>query len=842
MSGRFVFPLLLPFCCSLAAADEPAVDYVRDIKPLFAKHCAECHGAKQQKSGLRADTAAALITGGDTGPAVVVGQPDESLLIQALTGKEGVAKMPPKGEPLSADEIALISSWIKQGAKAPTDEIAESAAKKTSNHWAFQPVVRHAPPAVKHADLVINEIDAFLFAKLEEAGLSPSVRTERGTLIRRVTLDLTGLLPTPEEVEAFINDPAPDAYDRLVDRLLASPHYGERWGRRWLDQARYADSNGFTRDMPRNIWPYRDWVIDALNRDLPFDEFTIEQVAGDMLPEATLAQRVATGFHRNTLINEEGGTDPEQFRVEAVVDRVGTTGQVFLGLTVGCAQCHDHKYDPVTQREFYQLYAFLNNAEFDPKDPYQPKLDVPDSLQIARGAVERKSEIKAQVAKLDEQFKGESYATFAVEREAWVKALTEDQKKALPFNVNNAVSLPERDRSEQHKRDLDAWYKALPEPRKKYPLLEQIAQLKTAEPTFPDTMVMVERPEPRETFVQLRGDFLRLGAKVQPGVPEVLPPLPNEGRAYNRLDLARWLVDAKNPLTPRVIVNRLWLGYFGRGLVETDNDFGTQGSPPSHPELLDWLASEFIAHGWSLKRLHRLIVTSHAYQQSSQLRPDLEEVDPINRLLGRQSRIRLDAELVRDAALSASGLLTEKLGGASVYPPQPEGVFDFTQDKKPWKAAEGEDRFRRGMYTYLWRSSPYPAMTVFDFPDANVACTRRNRSNTPLQSLTLANDLTFVEFAQGLARRIVRESGTLDDAQRLRYAFRVCFAREPSAEEQTRLRTTLESQREAFLADRVAAEQFLGKAPPSDIPAAELAGWTALARVLLNVDEFITRE
>jgi hypothetical protein len=679
-------------------------------------------------------------------------------------------------------------------------------------------------------------IDSFLLSRLEAEGIAPSREAERTTQLRRVHLDLLGLPPSPELVDEFLDDDAPDAYDRLVDRLLASPHFGERWGRDWLDAARYADSNGYTRDMPRTIWKYRDLVIDSLNANQPFDEFTVEQIAGDLLPEPTLAQRVATGFHRNTPINEEGGTDPEQFRVEAVVDRVNTTGAVFLGLTIGCAQCHNHKYDPISQRDYYQLFAFYNTTTFNGGSPAEPMIDVPSDEQIRRGEPDRKRQIQEEIACLEAELTSQADAIQSAQ-DAWEKTLTADDLKGLPFNVKNALDLPPRDRSDVHKADLAAYFKRTNTARDQFPLLDRIASLKKSEPQFPTTMVVAEAAEPRESYVMVRGDFLRRGATVTANVPAVLSPLPPRSEPYSRLDLAKWLVSSDQPLTPRVYVNRVWQRYFGRGLVETENDFGTQGDRPTHPELLDWLAAEFVRTGWDVKRLHRLIVTSAAYRQSSHHRADVADIDPLNKLLARQNRLRLDAELIRDAALSASGLLTNELGGPPVTPPQPEGVFDFTQDRKPWTAATDRQRYRRGLYTQLWRSSLYPAMTVFDFPDPNVTCTRRNRSNTPLQSLTLANDQTFVEFARGLADRVLQTDG--DDTTRLQAAVKLCLSRNPSSQELARLSAFLHSQRSAFRDDATTAKELAGESAPNP---AETAAWVAVARVLLNLDEFITRE
>lgn len=834
--------LLLPV--AVVAGDEAQVDYSTQVKPLLARHCVKCHGPQKQQSGLRVDSGLGIRDGGDSGPGVIPRDAAKSLIIQAVTGAEGVSRMPPEGPGLTADEIQLLQNWIADGAVFPDGEVVTATTKPVSDHWSFQPVQHPVPPAV--AGTARSAIDSFVIARLEPLKLSPSAEADRSTLIRRVSLDLRGVPPTPDEVHEYQNDQSPDAYERLVDRFLASPHFGERWGRDWLDVARYADSNGFTRDMPRTIWKFRDWVIEALNRNQPFDQFVIDQIAGDMRPDPSLEQLVATGFHRNTLVNEEGGTDPEQFRVEAVVDRVNTTATVFLGLTIGCAQCHDHKYDPISQREYYQLYAYFNNTEFTGTDPTSPRIDVPSAQQIASGEPARLKQIRARIIEMENDFNSQAEAVAADILE-WEKTLTDDDKKKLPFNVKNAVDLPPRDRSATHKRDLDAYFRGLDVARQKYPQLDAIAKLRADEPKFPTTMIMHELPNPRETHIHLRGDFLRKGARVHAAVPAVLGPSKESSSPQSRMNLAQWLVSADNPLTSRVTVNRVWQKFFGRGLVETENDFGTQGTPPSHPEMLDWLASEFSGRAfreqrpaWDLKRLHRMIVTSATYRQSSRRRADVAEVDPINKWLAQQNRLRLDAEIIRDASLAASDLLTAELGGPPVYPPQPEGVFDFTQDRKPWKTETDRGRYRKAMYIHLWRSSLYPSMTVFDFPDANVTCTRRIRSNTPLQSLTLANDETFVEFARGLALRLLASPG--DDSQRLNLACELCLSREPASAELATLRRYLQQQRTRFGSDESAAAAFSPKPLPDQVSAAEAASWTALSRVLMNLDEFITRE
>jgi hypothetical protein len=660
-----------------------SIDFNRDVRPILAENCLACHGfdPAHREAGLRLDTFEGATEDRDGSRGIAPGNLDQSQLWQRITSMDSDEVMPPPGSqkpPLNATQKEVLKRWIEQGAKY-------------DRHWAFEPPQRPAPPEVPGA---VHPIDRFIQARLLEEAVPPSPVAELTTLIRRVSLDLTGLPPTPAQVDAFLqaSHVAPDAaYLELVDELLRSPHYGERWGRWWLDQARYADSNGYSIDAPRQIWKYRDWVVEALNADMPFDRFTIEQLAGDLLPDATESQRIATGFHRNTQINEEGGIDKEQFRIDSVFDRVATTGTVWLGLTVGCAQCHDHKFDPIEQKEFYQLFAFFNNQD-------EPSMKVLDSEGVT-------------------------------------------------------------------------------------------------------TMVLAERPTPRQTTIFIKGDFTRPAEEVLPGTPDVLHPFQAPEGYPNRLHLAQWLVSPQNPLTARVIVNRLWQQLFGRGIVETENDFGTQGTSPSHPELLDWLATEFVARQWSLKEMHRMMVTSHTYRQSSTVRPEVQARDPQNYLLARQQRLRLDAEVVRDVALVASGLFSPKLGGPPVYPPIPDGVMSQGQVKRVWAVSQGADQYRRGLYTFLYRGSPPPSLNVFDAPDGVSTCTRRLRSNTPLQALTLMNDSAYFEFAVALEKLIQNEG--------LTSAFRRCTSREPDPE--------------------------------------ELAILTSLdplnaARALLNLDETITRE
>lgn len=803
------FVHLLCLCLAPVAAGAP-VDYLRDVKPLFSERCSQCHGATQQKNGLRLDTAAAALKGGEHGPALKPGHSAESLLLQAVKGTHpDLSRMPYKKPALDDSQIATLAAWIDEGATAPANEQPGSA-----KHWAFIPPVR--PPVPALTPQPANPIDAFILARLEQDKIQPAPAAGRTTLIRRLSLDLTGLPPSPVEVDAFVRDQRPDAYDQLVNRLLASPHYGERWGRHWLDVARYADSNGYSIDAPRVIWKYRDWVIDALNRDLSFDRFTIEQLAGDLLPAASMDQKIATGFHRNTQINQEGGIDKEQFRIESIIDRVNTTGTAFLGLTVGCCQCHDHKFDPLTQKDYYGLFAFFNNAE-------EPELPLATPKDVA-AAAEGEKKAAAFIASLPAKDPAVWDRMLA-----WERGMNPTQRQALPQAVREAFDVGFEKRTDAQKQEeLEAFVEHAPENKAHKAALKK---LRASAPKIPSTMVMEERRKPRRSYLFTKGDFTRDGGPVTPATPAVLHPLKTKESA-NRLDLAEWLVEPTNPLLARVTVNRIWQQYFGRGLVETENDFGTQGTLPSHPELLDWLATEFIAQHWSLKAMHRLIVTSATYRQSSRARPELDIIDPNNKLLARQSRLRLDAEIVRDVALSASGLLSSKIGGPSVYPPIPEGVMSLGQVKREWKVSEGEDRYRRGMYTFFFRATPPPSLSVFDAPDAFSTCTRRLRSNTPLQSLALLNDPQFYDFARSFALKILRE-GPASDPDKLTFAFRRCLAREPNPAEKETLQKTLTQQ--------LALNEPVKNIPEGVDPNA-FSAWLTVARVLLNLDETITRE
>jgi mono/diheme cytochrome c family protein len=811
------FPLVIALGCTLMFAANTAaapIDFSRDIQPILSDNCYHCHGpdASSRKSGLRLDRHAEALAGGKSGLATIVaGKPEDSELIARIFShdSEEVMPTPDSNKTLTAAQKDLLRRWVAEGAV-------------WGEHWAYVAPIRPAVPTLSSpAAPIANPIDAFILARIAAEKITPSPAADRTTLIRRVSFDLTGLPPTVAQTADFLNDSRPDAYARLVERLLASPHYGERWARPWLDVARYSDSNGYSIDAPRQMWKYRDWVVSALNQDKPYNEFVIEQLAGDLLPQPTTAQKIATGFNRNTQINQEGGIDPEQFRIEAVMDRVATFGSTFLGLTISCAQCHDHKFDPLPQQDYFRLYAFFNNTVDDGHGESIPggRLSFASENGPADSFIADIAQVRADLAKFLEPY--------AAQYPAWRAQTTPESRAKLRQNVGMALALPWEKQTLNQRRAIFLTFGGKNDTFTA--LHEKLAVLEKHEAKAITTLIMAELPQPRESVVFIKGDFTRPGEKVTPGTPGILPPLPaTPGRQPNRLDLARWLFDPAHPLTARVMVNRIWQQYFGLGLVETENDYGSQGAPPTHPELLDWLATEFAAQNWSMKAIHRLIVTSATYQRASLARPDLDLADPLNKLLARQNRLRLDAELVRDVALSASGLLEPKLGGPPVFPPQPDGVMTLGQNRRAWVPSTGADRHRRALYTHHWRATPHPAIAVFDSPDAFSACTRRLRSNTPLQALTLLNDLQFFEFAGALAARVQREGGA-DDSARLDYAFRLCVARPPTTSERTRLLDLLRQL----------------QTPPSD-PAAEpaatpLEAWTTLARVLLNLDETITR-
>jgi len=812
------------------------IEFNRDVRPIIAKKCQVCHGAQQQMNGLRLDDSEAAMRGGYTGAAIVPGASDQSKLIERITSDKPVFQMPPVGDRLSAAEIATLRRWIDEGAKWPAAAKAVAPARPKSALWSLQPLRRPAVPEPKNRGWVRNPIDAFVLARLEAEGIAPSPEAPRATLVRRLSLDLTGLPPSPQQVAEFLADQRPDAYDRLVDRLLASPHYGEKWARHWLDLAHYADSDGYEKDLSRpHAWRYREWLIEALNRDLPYDQFTIEQLAGDLLPNATSDQKTATGFLRNTLKNREAGTDRREARFEELVNRANTAGTVWLGLTVGCAQCHDHKYDPISQKDYYQWFAFFQSAEEETIDaplpgelgPYLQALpefrkqrekllaeyDIP-AMQtewegLLRGAIHdpgKSAEWDFQLTSMQAMFDG---AVRILSREP-ARRTPAQQERLTDFFIRSPGPALGRDKAK-----LDRLKE----------LREKLGKLTAAFPALTQAMVMEEDPEAEPAHIHIRGDWRQKGIRVEPAPPAVLPPIPGKP---DRLALARWLASPENPLAARVAVNRMWQEVFGRGLARTSDDFGMQGDKPTHPELLDWLASEFGARGWSFKQLQKLVVTSATYRQSSRVREELSSRDPENTLLARQARLRLPAESIRDAALAVSGLLNPAIGGPSVRPPLPKGVAEigYSQSVK-WEDSTGRDRYRRGLYIHFQRTVPYPMLMTFDAPESQVSCTRRPRSNTALQALNLLNDPVFHEAAQALAWRIEKEC-TGGIGERLDCAFTFALARRPGAGERERLASYYDQQAQIF------RKEANGGEPAS--------AWLGVSRVLLNLDEFITRE
>jgi hypothetical protein len=1010
-----VAAVLLVMACGaarLSAAEPARVNFSRDILPILSDNCFFCHGPdpNNRKADLRLDTKEAALRTKD--PIIVPGKSGESELILRVTSDDNEERMPPpkSNRQITPQQIELLKRWIDEGAV-------------WGKHWAYEAPQRPPLPAVKSVAWPVNSIDRFVLARLEQEGLSPSQAAAKETLIRRVTLDLTGLPPTPEEIDAFLRDGSAQAYETLVDRLLKSPHYGERMAWEWLDAARYADTNGYQGDPTRSMWYWRDWVIDALNKNMPFDQFTIEQLAGDLLPEPTRPQLIATGFHRNHMINGEGGRIAEESRVDYVQDRVETTGTVWMGLTFNCCRCHDHKFDPFTQREYYQLSAYFNSIDesgaTDAFPQAQPVLSMPtpeqeqriaelktqeaainkeradldqkllqaqpewektltgdngkpvqaewialapDELMSEGGATLAKASDNAIVASGPNPAKdsftiagkikassitglrlealpdpsfvnsgpgradngnfvlteviavvdGKPVALSAVsadfEQQGWPIAAAVDAKaetgwavlpefgkphtgifelktpvagkdddrqisvrlefrsphvshvlgkfrisftgspaptfRPLPENVRKIVALSLEQRSDAQKKELSEYFlKGRPEREAIQLRVDNIRQAREqAEKEPARTMILRERAQPRDTFILVRGAYDKYGDKVAHGVPAVLPALAAEAPA-NRLALARWIVSPDNPLTARVTVNRMWQLFFGTGLVKTVEDFGVQGEKPSHPELLDWLAREFIESGWDVKHIHRLIVTSATYRQSSKVSAALVERDPENRLLARGPRYRLPSWMIRDQALAASGLLVDKIGGKPVQGYQPPGIWEeATFGQIRYNQEHGEALYRRSLYTF-WRRIVGPTM-FFDVANRQTCTIRVARTNTPLHALVTLNDVTYVEAARALAQRLLLGRAP-DDAGRIGEAFRRLTAREPKPAELQILSRRLESLRKLYAGDEAAAKKLIttGESPAdAKLAPAELAAWTSLATVLLNLDETISKE
>jgi len=759
----------------------PPVDFAAEVWPILESTCVDCHGDVRKRGQLRLDSLAAALKGGKSGPGVVRGDPGASHVIRRVKGLDGKATMPEDADPLTAEQIEVLERWVRQGAVWPgalgAGDMGDTGDTGVEErHWAYEPVAEGAARD--------GAIDGLIGARLAAEGMVAADRAEPGVLLRRVSLDLTGLPPTVEELEAFERFPTEEAWRGAVERLLGSTAYAEHWAGWWLDQARYADSRGYEKDQTWSMWPYRDWVIRALQSGMGFDRFTREQLAGDLLPEATGDQVVATGFSRCSMINEEGGVDPEEFRVNTVVDRANTVATVWLGTTLSCAQCHDHKFDPFTQKDYYRFYAYFNGTPVETQD-------------LGSGETRVVSPEVRVAHPMEERWKAEAAAI-----EEWIAAtggVSEDDPKRAAL----------RDLRGKIERGIT-------------------------------TQVMQEMETPRETRLLERGSFLSPGEVVTAGTPSVLPAL-GEGARADRLGLAAWLTDARNPLTARVIVNRVWARYFGRGIVATDDDFGTRGTPPTHPEVLDYLAGEFVRSGWDLRHVHRLIVTSEAYRRSSAVSAEGRELDPENRLLARGPRHRLDAEVIRDQALELAGLLSKEVGGPSVFPPQPAGVWGHAYSGEQWTESQGSGRYRRGLYTFWKRSTPYPSFVAFDAPSRQVSCTRRPRTNTALQALVTLNDPVYVEAAAGLAGRIEREGGE-SAASRAAWAVHACTGRRASEVEVARLVRLYEETLAEYRASVGEAGRLLeGARVAEGERTPERAAWTLVANVILNLDEVLTK-
>lgn len=820
------------------------IDFVRDVEPIFAAKCYSCHGPDEQEGQLRLDARAIVFKGGVSGALFEKGKGKDSLLYKSIAGVGGVERMPLEGEPLWDAEIATIVRWVDEGAVWPDGVGVEIA---TETHWAYVPPATSAFPTVSAPDWIRTPVDAFVLRQLDAKKLAPSLRADDAKLLRRVFLDLIGLPPSVEEVDAFVADHRADKYERVVDRLLASPQYGAKWARLWLDAARYADSNGYQADQYREVWPYRDWVINAMNADMPFDQFTLEQLAGDLLPEATLDQKIATGFSRLTTCNVEAGVDPEENRVNQIIDRVNTTGTVWLGSSIECAQCHNHKYDPFTQRDYYQLFAYFNNTPLEVKGDgvtYEfvgPKMELP----LADEQRDELAQLEAQRSELASQLE----PLVAERREGlgdWEQQFASSQAEAstlpeLPKAIAAIVARPADKRNANQKQQLDDYFVDLDPPIKK--LRGQIADLQkkidAIQPTT--TLVMIEDEKPRMTTVFKRGSFLDAGEPVSMSTPDALPELSNV-ESQDRRELAKWLTSRDNPLTARVAVNRWWAEIFGRGIVATLEDFGTQGERPTHPELLDWLAIELMDSGWSMKHVHRQIVLSATYQQSSRVTPQLLKRDPYNKLYARAPRFRLPAETVRDNALAIAGLLSNKMAGPPIFPPQPPNIWRHVGRNEPkYNTSEGNDRFRRGIYVIWRRSAPYPSFINFDAPDRASCVVDRPRTNTPLQALTLLNDPAYVEMAIALAERIATAGESMSIEDRIAFAVKLCVARSATGDEVKHLAEVYREQREQFEPSPAAAKLLVGKQATSTADVKDIAAWFYIANILLNLDETITK-
>jgi hypothetical protein len=827
------------------AAGEPAIDFNRDVRPILAENCLYCHGQDPAKreADLRLDVREAAVAA----RAIVAGEPGASALLERIHSTDPDVVMPPpdSNRRLTDDQRATLDRWIREGAAYEP-------------HWAFVPPVRPTPPSVRQARWPRNEIDRFVLANLEAAGLEPSPEADRTTLLRRLHADLVGIPPTPDEIDAFVADESPDAYERAVDRLLASPHYGERMALPWLDAARYADSNGFQQDGDTWQWIWRDWVVKALNDDMPFDRFSIEQLAGDLLPNATADQKIASGFNRNHLLNGEGGAIPEEQRFNNLFDRVDTTCTTWLAITMACCQCHDHKYDPFTRHDYYALLdAFNRVPESGMPTRYSAR------IRVAPPVVELPSEADAKrLAELEAAMKAgekESRAVIDAAYAAWRRGLYADGEPAdgegLPRDLTPLLRKPEKDRTADEKKQVEQKLRQFFDGRVKAAVIKDLPQVKAHEAAraahddfkgdrIPRVMVMSDA-QPRQTRLLDRGDYLSPhGDPIAFATPATLPPLPAD-LPRNRLGLARWLFLPEHPLTARVQANRMWQHFFGVGIVKTAEDLGVQSEYPIHGPLLDWLAVEFRERGWSQKAMHRLLVTTATYRQASRVTAEHLAKDPENRLHGRAARFRMPSMVLRDVALSAAGLLDPRIGGPPVYPYQPDAIWEslaITKERDfTYPASRGTDLYRRSLYTF-WRRTVSPA-NMFDAANRQTCTVRASRTCTPLHALVTLNDPTWVEAARVLAEASVKAAADRD--ARITHAFRRVLGRRPSASDLAALRLIHEGQRSACRDDPAAAEKLLavGESPRDPaIDPLEHAALTVVCLGILNLDEALTRE
>ncbi len=827
-----------------AEPSSPTLDFNRDIRPILAENCFYCHGqdANKRQADLRLDVRESAIAA----KAIVPRDLAASELAKRIHSTDPDQQMPPpkSNRRLTDAQRKMLERWIEEGAMF-------------ANHWAFVAPTRPAEPAVKREAWPRNAIDRFVLSKLESLGIEPSPEAERATLIKRLSIDLVGLPPTPAEVDAFVADNDPNAYERLVDRLMASPHYGERMALPWLDAARYADSNGFQQDGDTWQWIWRDWVVQAINADMPFDQFTIWQLAGDLLPSATLDQKIASGFNRNHLLNGEGGAIPEEQRFVNLFDRVDTTATTWLGLTMACAQCHDHKYDPITMRDYYGLLDAFNRV---------PESGTPQffssRVRVAAPFVEAPTEEnKAKIADFEQQIQSaedEARRVADTAYEGWRAGLFADGKpaegKGLPDSLAALLRKPESDRSAEEKKAVDTQLRKHFDEKVRGTLAGKLPALGKADDirkqlnaykadNLPRVMVMSDE-RPRETSILDRGEYLKPREKVAFATPAFLPPLP-EGAPTNRLGLAQWLVSPSHPLTARVQVNRMWQQFFGQGIVKTSEDFGVQSEYPLHGPLLDWLAVEFRESGWRVKALQKRIVMSATYRQSSRVSAEMRTRDAENRLYARASRFRMPSLVLRDWALSASGLLIPKLGGKPVYPYQPDAVWEslaITKERDfTYPASRGDDLYRRSIYTF-WRRTVGPA-NMFDASNRQTCRVRPSTTSTPLHALTTLNDPTWVEAARMLAERAWHANGSLDE--RLAFAFRQVVCRVPQERDRQLLKRAFDRQLAVYRADTAAAQQLLSvgeRKRDEKLPLDEHAALAAVCLALFNIDEALTRE